>query len=335
MSKPDIFPNPLPLLSVKNLCVNFGSSAHPIRAVNDVSLSIRRGETLALVGESGCGKTTTGMAVCGLQNLTSGSISFDGKSLQDDASMTHAEQFAYRKRIQIVFQDPNSSLNPRMNLATTLEQPLRLHGATKVEAQQRADWLLEKVGLNPKHKNRFPHEFSGGQRQRIGIARALALEPELIICDEAVSALDVSVQAQIINLLVDIQEEFGLSYLFISHDLAVVEHIADRIAVMYLGKIVEEAPWDKLFSNPQHPYTKTLLSAIPVPDPRRVRPDRINITSEIPNPISPPSGCSFHPRCPAVMPQCNIDAPKLEALSDTHFIACPPAVKRHQAGGEA
>ncbi len=319
--------NSSPLLSVENLCVNFGNAAMPIHAVNNVSLTIKRGETLALVGESGCGKTTTGMAICGLQELTSGNVNFDGKPFENKTNLTKEERLAHKRRVQIIFQDPNSSLNPRMNLAKTLEQPLRLHGKSKAEACERSDWLLEKVGLNPKHKNRYPHEFSGGQRQRIGIARALSLEPELIICDEAVSALDVSVQAQIINLLVDIQAEFGLSYLFISHDLAVVEHIADHIAVMYLGKIVEQAPWNELFSNPQHPYTKILLSSIPVPDPRRIRPEHIKISSEIPNPIALPSGCSFHPRCPVAENSCSIEQPKLIPLSDEHLIACSPKVK--------
>ena len=317
-----------PLMTVQGLKVHFGAKATPLRAVEDVSFTIARGETLALVGESGCGKTTTGMALCGLQDITAGKITFDGQDMEDIAALPAREQMKYRRRIQVVFQDPYSSLNPRMTLARTLEEPLKLHGATRAEARERADWLLDKVGLNPAHKGRYPHEFSGGQRQRIGIARALSLEPELIICDEAVSALDVSVQAQIINLLMDLQAEFGLSYLFISHDLAVVEHIADRVAVMYLGRVVEEARWDHLFSNPQHPYTKALLSAIPVPDPNIRSAERIKLPGGMPNPMAAPSGCAFHPRCRDCETQCEQQRPKLLAAGSEHLVACHLATQK-------
>lgn len=313
-----------PLLSVQGLKVHFGSKTAPLRAVEDVSFSIGRGETLAIVGESGCGKTTTGMAVCGLQDITQGQVIFDGMTQQEIAALSARERMEYRRRVQVVFQDPFSSLNPRMSLARTLEEPMRLHGATRAEARERADWLLDKVGLNPAHRGRYPHEFSGGQRQRIGIARALSLDPDLIICDEAVSALDVSVQAQIINLLMDLQDELGLSYLFISHDLAVVEHIADRVAVMYLGRVVEEASWEQLFTDPRHPYTKALLSAIPRPDPSHQNADRITLSGGMPNPMNPPSGCAFHPRCPQKESQCKLYRPDLAELNDGHKIACHP-----------
>ena len=310
------------LLSVRGLKVHFGHKSTPLRAVEDVSFSIGRGETLAIVGESGCGKTTTGMAVCGLQDITAGEVIFDGKTQQEIAALPAKERMQYRRRVQVVFQDPYSSLNPRMSLARTLEEPMRIHGATRAEARERADWLLGKVGLNPAHRGRYPHEFSGGQRQRIGIARALSLDPDLIICDEAVSALDVSVQAQIINLLMDLQDELGLSYLFISHDLAVVEHIADRVAVMYLGRVVEEAPWEQLFTNPRHPYTKALLSAIPRPDPNHQHSDRITLSGGMPNPMNTPSGCAFHPRCPQRDSQCQMYRPNLETYDKEHKIAC-------------
>ena len=320
-----------PLLSVQGLKVHFGAKSAPLRAVEDVSFTIGRGETLAIVGESGCGKTTTGMAICGLQDVTEGQVIFDGKTQQEIAALSTKERMQYRRRVQVVFQDPYSSLNPRMSLARTLEEPMRIHGATRAEARERADWLLGKVGLNPAHRDRYPHEFSGGQRQRVGIARALSLDPDLIICDEAVSALDVSVQAQIINLLMDLQDDLGLSYLFISHDLAVVEHIADRVAVMYLGRVVEEAPWEQLFTSPRHPYTKALLSAIPRPDPSHIDRERVTLSGGMPNPMNPPSGCAFHPRCPQREAQCKTYRPELETLSEGHKIACHP-VTQNQIG---
>ena len=322
MTRPDT-----PLLSVQGLKVHFGSKLKPLRAVEDVSFSINRGETLAIVGESGCGKTTTGMAVCGLQEITEGRVVFDGLTQQEIAALSARKRMQYRRRVQVVFQDPFSSLNPRMSLARTLEEPMRLHGATRAEARERADWLLDKVGLRPAQRDRYPHEFSGGQRQRIGIARALSLDPDLIICDEAVSALDVSVQAQIINLLMDLQDDLGLSYLFISHDLAVVEHIADRVAVMYLGRVVEEAPWEQLFTAPKHPYTKALLSAIPRPDPNHQNTGRITLSGGMPNPMDPPSGCAFHPRCPKKESQCKLYRPELETLAEEHKVACHPVTQ--------
>ncbi len=308
----------VPLLEVQHLDVHFPAKKGVIKAVDDVSFNLYPGETLAIVGESGCGKTTTGMAVIDLITPTSGDIIFDGLNLRDANKL---EKRALKKRLQIVFQDPYSSLNPRMTLAKTLDQPLKIHGFNAAERRDKVAYLLEKVGLNPSQASRYPHEFSGGQRQRIGIARALALEPELIICDEAVSALDVSIQAQIINLLIDLQDEFKLSYLFISHDLAVVEHMADRVAVMYLGKIVETAPFTELYSNPQHPYTQALLSAIPVADPRR-KPSRKLLKGELPSPLDPPSGCYFHPRCPRATSQCYIEQPAARSVSEQHFVNC-------------
>lgn len=257
--------NSQPLLSVRDLQVTFGK----FRAVDGVSFDIAPGETLGLVGESGCGKTTTGTAIVNLVQASGGNILFDGQDITNFSKLSRAKQLELRSQIQIVFQDPYSSLNPRMTLHQALTQPMKIHGVARDEREHRAALLLEKVGLNPKHSDRYPHEFSGGQRQRIGIARALALQPKLIICDEAVSALDVSIQAQIINLLLDLQEEFKLSYLFISHDLAVVEHLADKIAVMYRGQIVEAGPYEQIFGAPQHSYTKTLLSAIPIPKPQK------------------------------------------------------------------
>lgn len=309
------------LLTVNDLKVHFNSNTIPIRAVDGVSFSLGRGETLGIVGESGCGKTTTGMSIVNLVQATSGDIVFDGVDITRLQSLPNDKQLELRRRIQVVFQDPYSSLNPRKTLTQTLDKPLKIHGFTAAERKERIAYLLEKVGLNPRHADRYPHEFSGGQRQRIGIARALSVGPELIICDEAVSALDVSIQAQIINLLIDLQEEFHLSYLFISHDLAVVEHIADRIAVMYLGTIVEIASYQALFSNPQHPYTQALLSAIPVPDPRS-RGSRIVLQGDVSSPLNAPSGCPFHTRCGRKSPLCQSVAPTLSALAEDHSVSC-------------
>ncbi len=310
-----------PLLRVEDLKVHFNPSTLPIRAVDGVSFTLNRGETLGIVGESGCGKTTTGMSILNLPPATHGKIIFDGIDLTRLPLMPRQEQLALRRRIQVVFQDPYSSLNPRKTLMQTLDKPLQIHGMNAAQRKERISYLLEKVGLNPNQASRYPHEFSGGQRQRIGIARALSVSPELIICDEAVSALDVSIQAQIINLLLDLQEEFKLSYLFISHDLAVVEHVADRVAVMYLGKIVETAPYEALFSNPQHPYTQALLSAIPIPDPRQSG-SRIVLQGDISSPLNAPKGCPFHTRCVRKTAICETVPPPQIVVAEGHIATC-------------
>lgn len=309
------------LLAVNDLKVHYNAKALPIRAVDGVSFTLARGETLGIVGESGCGKTTTGMSIVNLVQATGGDVLFDGVDITRLQSLPRNKQLELRRRIQVVFQDPYSSLNPRKTLMQTLDKPLKIHGLSAAERKDRIAYLLEKVGLSPMHAGRYPHEFSGGQRQRIGIARALSVGPELIICDEAVSALDVSIQAQIINLLLDLQEEFNLSYLFISHDLAVVEHVADRVAVMYLGKIVEIASYQALFSNPQHPYTQALLSAIPVPDPRS-RGSRFVLQGDVSSPLNAPGGCPFHTRCGRKTAICQSVAPTLTVIAGDHSVSC-------------
>ncbi|UCF95551.1 MAG: dipeptide ABC transporter ATP-binding protein [Desulfobacterales bacterium] len=314
------------LLDVHNLKVHFpirkglfSRTVGYVYAVNGVSFSLAKGETLGLVGESGCGKTTTGLAILRLIEPTEGRVAFAGR---DIFQMTPSRLRSLKKQIQIIFQDPYSSLNPRMTVNQILSDPMEIHGMYPgPQRQQRVAYLLEKVGLSPEQGRRYPHEFSGGQRQRIGIARALALNPELIIGDEPVSALDVSIQAQIINLLIELQEEFCLSYIIIAHDLAVVEHICDRIGVMYLGKIVEMASYRRLYQDPHHPYTQALLSAIPVADPRKA-PVRIVLKGDVPSPINPPGGCRFHPRCIKRMDGCDQAEPELKDIGGQHFVAC-------------
>jgi oligopeptide transport system ATP-binding protein len=300
----------------------FGRHAGVVRAVDGVSFTIRRGETLGLVGESGCGKTTTGRCILQLERPTSGSIRFEGQEL---TTLGPEALRTVRRRMQVIFQDPYSSLNPRMTVGQIVEEPLAVHGLVPDAAARAARvWeLLGQVGLLPQHARRYPHELSGGQRQRVGIARALSLEPSLIVCDEPVSALDVSIQAQIINLLEDLRRELGLTYLFVAHDLSVVRHISDRVAVMYLGRIVELADRQALYETPRHPYTRALLSAVPIPDPEvEARREHIVLGGEVPSPLRPPPGCAFHPRCPVAVEECRRVRPELRELGRGHEAAC-------------
>ena len=329
-------PRPEALLSVRDLTKHFPirkgvlqRQVGAVRAVDGVSFDVGAGETLGLVGESGCGKSTTGRVVTKLIEPTSGSIVFEGRSIEN---FSRGRMRPLRRDVQMIFQDPYSSLNPRHTIGTIVGAPFRVQG-TKTEhgVKREVQQLLERVGLNPEHYNRYPHEFSGGQRQRIGIARAIALRPKLIVCDEPVSALDVSIQAQVVNLLEDLQNEYNLGYIFIAHDLSVVRHIADRVAVMYLGKVMEIADRDELYSVPQHPYTHALMSAVPVPDPdKEQRRQRVLLTGDLPSPINPPSGCVFHTRCPlyrsvldeSQQARCRNDVPVFGEVSPGHRVHC-------------
>ncbi len=313
------------ILEVKNLKkwfvtneTTFGKK-EIVKAVDGRILERKKKETLSLVGESGCGKTTTGKIVLRIFNPTSGSIFFEGTNI---TKLNRKEMMKYRRKMMIIYQDPFGSLDPRMTVKNTIAEPMEVHRlGTKKEIEEKVVELMEKVGLSPDYKNRYPHEFSGGQRQRIGIARALATNPTFIVADEPVSALDVSIQAQIINLLKDLQKEFGLTLLFISHDLSVVKHISDRVAVMYLGKIVEIASKKELFNNPKHPYTLALLSAIPIPNPKAKK-NEIILEGDLPSPINPPSGCRFHTRCPYAKPICKKEEPILKDIGNGHKVAC-------------
>jgi oligopeptide transport system ATP-binding protein len=302
--------------------VIFSRLGDTVKAVDDVSFSVAHGETLGLVGESGCGKSTTGRCIIRLLEPTAGTIQFEEKDVRH---LKGKKLKAFRRDVQFIFQDPYASLNPRMTFGEIMSEPLVIHGiGNGREREQRCKEMLEVVGLNPEHIHRYPHEFSGGQRQRVGIARALMLRPKMIVCDEPVSALDVSIQAQIINLLEELQEEFGLTYLFIAHDLAVIRHICDRVAVMYLGKVVELGGWREVYNTPNHPYTQSLLSAAPVPDPEKQRQRaRIILKGDVPSPIDPPTGCRFHTRCPiAQLPLCAEEDPPFNEVAIGHRAAC-------------
>ena len=313
------------LVEVKNLKEYFNIATgafttKPLKAVDDVSFSIHRGETLGLVGESGCGKTTVGRTLLHLYKPTSGQIFFDGKEVK-----TKKDLLEYRKKSAMVFQDPYSSLNPRMTVADIIGEPLDVHNmyANKKERTEKILDLMAKVGLNSEHANRYAHEFSGGQRQRIGIARAMAMSPQFVVCDEPVSALDVSIQAQVINMFDELQDQMGLTYLFIAHDLLVVRHISDRIAVMYLGKMVELADANEIYDHPLHPYTKCLMSAVPLPDPQKARENhRIVLSGDIPSPLNAPSGCPFRTRCPYAKEECAASMPEFKEVQSGHFVAC-------------
>ena len=299
----------------------FQKQVGAVRAVDGVSFEVKRGETLGLVGESGCGKSTTGRAVLQLYRPTSGNVHFDGADL---TKIKGEELRAMRRKMQMIFQDPYASLNPRMTVGEIVREPLIVHNvATESEANERVKQLLELVKLNPSFSTRYPHEFSGGQRQRIGIARALALQPSFIVCDEPISALDVSIQAQVVNLLEELQKEFNLTYLFIAHDLSMVRHISDRVAVMYLGVIVELTTRDELYSHPLHPYSQALLSAVPIPDPvAETARQRIILTGDVPSPANPPSGCRFRTRCPIAEAKCAESRPDFREIKPGHFVAC-------------
>lgn len=316
------------LVEVKHLQQYFpaggmGKNKQYVQAVDDVSFAIRKGETLGLVGESGCGKTTTGRTLLRLYEPTDGTIIYDGKVLFDKKEKIAVDMLPYRRRMQIVFQDPYASLDPRMTIGDIVGEGIDIHHlcANAKERHDKIISLLERVGLNSEHANRYPHEFSGGQRQRVGIARALAVDPEFIVCDEPVSALDVSIQAQIINLLNELQDKYKLTYLFISHDLSVVEHISDTVGVMYLGNLVEYGAKEDIFRNPLHPYTKALFSAIPIPDPN-VKMNRIVLEGSIPSPANPPKGCKFHTRCANCMACCKEEAPVQREIEPGHFVCC-------------
>ncbi len=322
------------LINVKDLKMYFPVTAGlliqrkiaDVKAVDGISFSVKKGETLGLVGESGCGKSTTGRAILQLYKPTAGSVQFGGVEL---TRLSAGELRRMRRKMQMIFQDPYASLNPRMSVGSIIGEPLQIHGLAKGSRarKERIQDLMRVVGLNPYYANRYPHEFSGGQRQRIGIARALAVEPDFIVADEPVSALDVSIQAQIINLMEDLQQQFGLTYLFIAHDLSVVRHISDRVGVMYLGKMMEMADRNELYENPLHPYTKALLSAVPVPDPAVERKrERIILTGDVPSPLRPPPGCVFHTRCPIAIEECRQVIPEWRDVGGGHWVAC------HRAG---
>jgi oligopeptide transport system ATP-binding protein len=318
------------LINVQNLKMYFPVTAGlifqrkiaDVKAVDGLNFFVKKGETLGLVGESGCGKSTTGRAILQLYKPTAGSVNFGGTEL---TKLAGGDLRRMRRKMQMIFQDPYASLNPRMSVGAIIGEPLQIHGLTKGSKarKERIQELMRVVGLNPYYANRYPHEFSGGQRQRIGIARALAVEPDFIVADEPVSALDVSIQAQIINLMEDLQQQFGLTYLFIAHDLSVVRHISDRVGVMYLGKMMELADRNELYDNPLHPYTKALLSAVPVPDPAVERQrERIILTGDVPSPLRPPPGCVFHTRCPIVIEECRQQIPEFRDVGGGHFVAC-------------